>query len=424
MNSSTRAALLAALVLVFVAAGCASRPPVMDISEFAGSLVEQVQNSRELKFDSWIDVKRLSAAEFAAYGLSRVDEAELAAEEKTLRKFGFVDRSFQMKRALEDLMEADVAALYNTRDRELIVKSDKRPSEMEELLLHELTHALQDQRFNVRDGLNPNRAGRDASLALRALLEGDALGVQKGGPVQLNDSCLAAFGRKARSGGMPRVIAELMLFPYASGGRWIRTAWKKGGYDLVNRAMSESSDRIASTEQILHPEKYFDASTRDLPKRVELPRFANVLPGMRPVQENNLGEFYTRVLLAGELDEEWAAKAAAGWDGDQYQVLEDRDNSGEMLLLWYTTWDSENEAEEFFEGYSYFTACRNTVPTEMLKSGTNPLAVKTLGGWIHIERRGSSVAVIDGAAEESLQRLQSLIWSGTRLREAAGAGGN
>jgi hypothetical protein len=63
------------------------------------------------------------------------------------------------------------------------------------------------------------------------------------------------------------------------------------------------------------------------------------------VHEDNFGEFGARVLIFEHTkDLGRAVQAAAGWDGDRFQLVNTR--AGEALA-WFTVWDTTVEAAEF-----------------------------------------------------------------------------
>lgn len=135
-------------------------------------------------------------------------------------------------------------------------------------------------------------------------------------------------------------------FTYGQGEAFVAALRDEGGWDAVDAAYA---DPPVSTEQILHPEKYFGA--RDDPTPVALPDPAAALgDGWTLVHENALGELQTAVLLAnqeasgfGPLPEA-AAAAAAGWDGDRYALWTDGQAE---VLVWRSVWDGDAEAAEF-----------------------------------------------------------------------------
>ena len=109
-----------------------------------------------------------------------------------------------------------------------------------------------------------------------------------------------------------------------------------------------------SSEQILHPEKYWDNSRRDPPRKVTLPDLSSVLGRGWSLQTTGvLGEL-TLAIVAGAdpIDVtltgvgQWTNDAAAGWGGDLWHLYEDGERS---VALLGTLWDSEEDAVEFEE---------------------------------------------------------------------------
>ena len=69
----------------------------------------------------------------------------------------------------------------------------------------------------------------------------------------------------------PRSLRETLLFPYQEGLNWTRTVYRYGGWRDVSQAFTTLPQ---STEQILHPEKYF---VHEPPVKVLLPDLTEVL---------------------------------------------------------------------------------------------------------------------------------------------------
>jgi hypothetical protein len=132
------------------------------------------------------------------------------------------------------------------------------------------------------------------------------------------------------------MVQEDLIFPYLSGAEFIR-AWK-----ATNKAGTPFTTMPVSTEQILHPEKLFGA-TVDSPTDITLPA-----PKTGALSyANTLGEFETRLFLYQHLqDAATAARGAAGWDGDRYQVIRLATGEG---LAWLTIWDTPVDAGEFYQ---------------------------------------------------------------------------
>jgi hypothetical protein len=218
-------------------------------------------------------------------------------------------------------------------------------------LAHEFVHALQDQHFDLEKLLPDDSHDDDRSLAIRALVEGDAT---IAGLSYVRDyftqSDIQEFIEESSSAdtsvlnSAPAYLRESLYFPYDAGADFVNELLMMDGFQAVDEALA---DPPASTEQILHPDKYFD-SPRDEPIQVPLPPLTDTLgAGWTMIDWGTLGEFDLRVIL----DENGAAdpdEAAAGWGGGSYAFYQNPDGD---LGLMYTAieWDSDNEADEYVE---------------------------------------------------------------------------
>ncbi len=128
-------------------------------------------------------------------------------------------------------------------------------------------------------------------------------------------------------------IQESSLFPYLSGAEFVRHFKEKRPGQMPFRPPP------TSTKQVLHPDRFLDSL--DVPTRITLPK----PEGGSVVYENNLGEFETRLFLFQHLgDAGVAARGAAGWEGDRYEVVNTAQGAG---LTWLTVWDSAIDAAQF-----------------------------------------------------------------------------
>jgi len=136
---------------------------------------------------------------------------------------------------------------------------------------------------------------------------------------------------------IPAVLRESLLFPYLGGVGFVQAYWKEAG-----RVPPLGPRMPVSTEQVMHPERFLEGSV-DAPTDV---RFrGEAPPGWALVHTDDLGEMETRVLLREFLpDREAADRAAAGWDGDRFRLLDTP--SGEAFV-WVSVWDSERDALQF-----------------------------------------------------------------------------
>jgi len=223
---------------------------------------------------------------------------------------------------------------------------------------HEFTHALQDQHFDL-DALDPEGNSDDASLAVAALIEGDATLLMQQYMLEYLDpnELFDLFSESLDAGSealeqAPAVIREQMMFPYEVGLTFVQALYQHGGYQAVNAAFARPP---RSTEQVLHPDRYLAG---------ELPQVVNALPltntlgsGWEWVDGNVLGELTLRLYLEEQVNTRTAASAADGWGGDWYDVYTHQ-GSGAIVMVMQTVWDTEAEAAEFIQTYQTFGKAR------------------------------------------------------------------
>lgn len=363
-----------------------------------------------------------SRAEIERMILRKMDESstpeETRAAEQALKKLGLIPADFQLRSFIVKLLTEQVAGYYDTKTHgfnlaEWISLEEQRP-----VMAHELTHALQDQHFNLRRFEHWPKGDADAELAAEALIEGDATlamtfyamrypalsGVLKSSDEAEDD----ASDELKRA---PRALRELLLFPYEHGLTWAFQVHKRGGWDGLSQAFTKLPQ---STEQILHPEKYF---AREAPHKVEAPNLSTQLgAGWRRTDDDVHGEWGLYLALNEHLaDDAESRKAAAGWGGDRFALYEGT-QVGDAMIAQITVWDTEQDAREFFAAYTRRTTRRyRAEKMDDTKQGQFAVADsyqwKTGEGAVLIERRGSRVAILEGVPEKaSASRLMRVLW--------------
>ena len=201
----------------------------------------------------------------------RTTAAEMHAAEAALRKFGLAPSDFQYRPFIIKLLAEQVAGYYDPKVQEFHLADWLELESQKPVMAHELTHALQDQHFNLRRFEKWPDGDSDAELAAHALIEGDAT-LAMNLYLAKNPLIALAFGRSLLAGvateqydQAPRAIRESLIFPYFQGSIWATQLYKRGGWAMVSNAYKRLP---LSTEQILHPEKYFKY---ERPVKVVLP---------------------------------------------------------------------------------------------------------------------------------------------------------
>ncbi|MFM8593138.1 MAG: hypothetical protein ACKOCK_01945 [Chloroflexota bacterium] len=286
-------------------------------------------------------------------------EAEALADQRILVALGLIPADYQLLQAYLDLLVSQVAGFYDPVTDEMYVISDTGDfgGEDQFTYAHETVHALQDAAFDL-EALTVAAAevSDDASLALSALVEGDATLAANdylfARPELTGDIVFSATGGSGDIDTAPAYLSTGLLFPYLIGLDFVTAVRDAGGWDAVNSAYA---DPPTSTEQVMHPERYLD---RDEPTSVVVPDLAPVLGGdWRLLDANTLGEFTILQMLADlEAGEGLnpisgafrfpvpAMNAAAGWDGDQYAFWV---NGEDELLRIDSVWDTPQAAAAF-----------------------------------------------------------------------------
>src|SRR6266480_4220796 len=100
--------------------------------------------------------------------------AEMHATEVSLRKFGLAPSDFEYRPFIIKLLTEQVAGYYDSKTREFHLADWLELEGQKPVMAHELTHALQDQHFNLRRFEKWPHGDSDAELAVHALIEGDA----------------------------------------------------------------------------------------------------------------------------------------------------------------------------------------------------------------------------------------------------------
>lgn len=289
--------------------------------------------------------------------------SEQAADDvRVLALFGLVEPGFDLLGFYLDFYEEQVAGYYDTEVEKMYVIGSRWGGAERLTYAHEYVHALQDQTYDLEDGLGYNDEvcleDSERCAALSALIEGDATLVeeqwwQSYSTQQDYEDLLAAidsYSDEVFSTG-PAYIQHDFLFPYEQGLEFVRSLFRKGGWAAVDAAYL---DPPTTTEQILHPELY----GKDPPIPVEVPDVVEALgEDWRELETGVLGEWFTRLVLDEEIPGWDAGTGAAGWGGDAYRAYANEAGDRTALVL-LTRWDTARDAFEFVEAFQDYAGWR------------------------------------------------------------------
>jgi len=295
------------------------------------------------------------------------EEAKIDAV--VLSSFGLLNPDFDLYTFYIDLLSEQVAGFYDQETKEMVVVQGNNFGGPERLTYaHEYTHALQDQNYDIENGLNYNEDACETETercaAIQALVEGDASLTElnwffaHGTPDDQAE--IMEFYNNLDTpifDSAPEFITLDFTFPYQYGYTFVEHLYDIGGWGTVDRAYDEIP---LSTEQIIHPERYPD----DKPIEVQLPELSDVLGAeWEELDRGTMGEWYTYLILAKGLDqdarlsESEAENAAEGWGGDAYVVYQP-DEVGNIVMVLHTTWDTSEDADEYADAFRDYANAR------------------------------------------------------------------
>jgi len=271
--------------------------------------------------------------------------AQLARETRAWITMGALPVGTSLRRALLSYVSNEVVGFYDTLSHRLVYSGSSNPSPYQRYVLsHELTHALDDQRFDLTRADAMQYACRDEPLAaFVALMEGDAV-YTSGAWAQrflsrdeLDRLQQEASGFPPPPATVPPFVQALQQFPYPNGLAFVRALVARGGEAAVDAAFRNPP---VSTEQILHPDRY----PSDLPVAVTVAKPDGLAKGWHLIDRMGVGEAWLKLLLQLRLPESQAAPAADGWGGGEYEAWA---RGASTVVVLNTAWDSPRDATEF-----------------------------------------------------------------------------
>ena len=389
----------------------------------ADAVLKETSEIRELSILRAVKSGAQSRTEIERMIIKNLDSdttpQEMHASEVLLKTFGLAPPEFAYRSFLIKLLTEQVAGYYDPKAQQFYLADWIEIDGQKPVMAHELTHALQDQHFNLKRFEKWQKGDSDAELAAHALIEGDAtlamtLYLEKHPMIAL------AFIRSSQELSAeqfkqaPRALRESLLFPYQEGSIWATQVYRQGGWAMVSKAFAKLPQ---STEQILHPDKYF---AYEAPVKLTLPNFTPVLgPAWKRIDNDVNGEWGYYLALDEYLNDLTESKrAAAGWGGDRFAIYEGARPS-DVFLAQLTAWDTTADATEFFDAYWQRTIKRfpdaTSTPATVLNNGDRRQEWKDSRGRGVMEMRGSRVAVIEGIpANANMNRLLNTIWQQPR----------
>ena len=246
---------------------------------------EIVEDERGLEFDHPIYVDFLSVKEFQKQVSS--DEEDLTAEERKeieqstgmMRAVGLLEGKVDLFESSNKLAKVGTLGYYSYEDERIRIRGERLTPAVQSTLVHELTHALQDQHFDLgaRFKALENDEGA-ASSSYRAVVEGDARRIESAWAKSLRKKGRAALERseaaqarryKSQSSDIPEILQTFIGAPYLFGEATLALAVAEDGDEAVNRLFAKPP---TTDEHLLNP---WTLEDRELQLTVPKPELAD-----------------------------------------------------------------------------------------------------------------------------------------------------
>jgi len=339
----------------------ATEPPTVDAQ--MDKIQQQVTAIRGLEMNAPLDRAMMSTAELKDVVVNEFfkDYTPEMAKQDTdvLSAVGLLEPGFDLLQFYKDLYSEQIAGYYDSTTKEMYVISDGGFTGLERMTYaHEFTHVLQDQNYDLENGLKLNdtycETETEYCAAVSALVEGDATLSEQywflSDSTDQDKTAVSNFQSTYKSpvyDSAPAYMKQDFLFPYQQGFTFVQALYAENKWKSIDAAYKNPP---VSTEQILHPEKY----PNEKPVIVGVPDLTEMFgEGWTQIDRNTMGEWYTSLILDLGIDKEFqldsttAEAAAAGWGGDVYEYYTN-EASGGYVFAWLSAWDTTADAEEFF----------------------------------------------------------------------------
>jgi hypothetical protein len=295
-----------------------STPTEAEIDDLVAQLSGYVEEQRGLTFEEPVVVEVEGNEAFEERLLLDFDEdaEDLASYEPLYKATGLLPAEDSLADSLREALGAAVIGFYDPETKELVVRGAAITPAVRVTIVHELTHALDDQHFDL-DRPEYDDAADEVGFGFSAVVEGNATVVENAYLATMSSAETEAYFDEQLSYEMPDVplaLLQLLGAPYIHGEGLVSTLRENGGQERLDAAF-EAPPR--TSEQVLHPDKFFDGEEREAVTHPQVPA------GGEAAWEGVLGEVYIALALGEEVPS-LSDEAAAGWGGD-----------------WVTTWTED-----------------------------------------------------------------------------------
>lgn len=341
--------------------------------------VKVVEKQRGLRFIHPVAVRFLAEKDFKETitaelkDLDKEQRAQIDQATGFLRALGLLRGDVDLFAAISTTNESGTLAYYSFDDQRITIRGTSLSPSARATLVHELTHALQDQHFAVGERKkkleqdSKDKAGTTESTVYDAIVEGDAERV-----ATLYKASLTAKQRKAVEAGqqdensqgarelakIPKVILTMFSSPYVLGQSMVQAVATEGGNTAVDELFRDTPTHEAS---LFDP---FQVLAGDLgATKVAVPE---VRDGEKKLEAGEFGVLTWYFMLAERLPLLDALTIADGWGGDAY-VDFTRDDATCARIAYRG--DTTRDTNEMLAGLRRWIAAAPGAPATVTRAG-------------------------------------------------------
>ena len=328
-----------------------------------------------------------------------------AQEELSMKKLGFLPREFNLKEFLVKSSSQQIAGYYDPETKMISLLNWVPSDRQEPILAHELTHALQDQNYDLRKwmkaALKPPRSNPkgtaidndDGAAARKAVVEGQAMVVyvdyllaptgrnlvdSPGLIYSMEEPAVKAVADSQMMHDAPMILRESGTFAYNEGLIFEGELLHKGGKEMAFAGAFARPPK--NSHEVLQPEAYIKGEK--LPP-LGMPDLKQLLGEQYEVFDSGgIGQLDVRALLKQYGARKIADDVSSAWQGGAYVTLRRKDKAAstasattaDLALLYVSRWTTPQAAERFARFYTSAVALRYQTATQQPAaacSGTN-----------------------------------------------------
>jgi len=312
------------------------------------------------------------------------DAKRMQRDEIVLKKFGLLDRDFDLKPFLLALLKEQIEAYYDAKTKTVNMLDWIDVDEQKPVLAHELTHALQDQHSDLEkwDDQTPNDVSTDAAsdndhlakdemdTARDAVAEGQATAVmmdyilKPAGKSLVKDPEVMDVLKQQMTGSdnspvmarAPLLLSESLLFPYREGLSFEQDLWMDQGQAAAFAKVLDAPP--TSSWEIINPREYEKHHIPVVPLLPDIHPLVDKL--YQPYDIGQVGQLDVHILTELFGGDQAARNLTPAWNGGLYWAGQLRSaktpaelGATKSLALFYlAAWRNPASAQAFAKLYA------------------------------------------------------------------------